>query len=151
MIEINNTTRQKINLARTKNIVENFLRVYKKSKKEVSLAIVGPERMRRLNNDYRGQDATTDVLSFGSERGGGKNKEKNKEEGKYLGEVIININETKKASKYLEVFGRKKSAEYIFYFLLVHGLLHLIGYSDEKEGERLKMLNEGEKFLKEYI
>ena len=147
MIEINNTTRQKINLARTKNIVENFLRVYKKSKKEVSLAIVGPERMRRLNNDYRGKDATTDVLSFGSERGNAKNKEKNN----YLGEVIININETKKASKYLEVFGRKKSAEYIFYFLLVHGLLHLVGYRDEKESERLKMLSEGEKFLNEYI
>ena len=145
MVEINNVTKAKINSARTIKLVEKFLRVYKKPTNEVSIALVGTTRMRRLNNDYRGIDKTTDVLSFSAEiqnSRAGRGEIKN-----YLGEVIINIAETKKANKYLEVFGVKKSADYIFYFLLIHGLLHLIGYTDEKEADRLKMLSLGQKFL----
>lgn len=134
MLEINNTTKQKINLNKTKKIVEDWLIKNRKKNWEVSLAIVGPARMKSLNSIYRGQDKTTDVLSFTD-----------------LREIIINIEEVKKANKYLEVFGEKKSAEYIFYFLLVHGLLHLIGYEDDEEIDRQKMLSEGEKFLHAYF
>ncbi len=134
MLEINNTTKQKINLNKTKKIVEDWLIKNKKKNWEVSLAIVGSARMKSLNNIYRGINKTTDVLSFTD-----------------LREIIINIEEVKKASKYLEVFGEKKSAEYIFYFLLVHGLLHLIGYEDDKENDRLKMMSLGEKFLNAYF
>lgn len=141
MVEINNTTKQKINLSKTKKIVAEWLRLNKKSNWNVSLAIIGAARMRKLNYNYRGIDKPTDVLSFTS-----TTKEK-----KYLGEVIINIEEVSKASKYLEVFGFKKTAEYIFYFLLIHGLLHLIGHEDERESDRQKMLRLGEKFLTRYF
>lgn len=144
MIEINNTTKQKINSAKIKKLVENFLMVYKKTGFEVSIAVIGAARMQKLNNDYRGINKPTDVLSFSGDKNDGRQK-------KYLGEVIINIEEVKKAGKYLEVFGLKKSADYIFYFLLVHGLLHLVGYNDEKENERLKMLSLGEGFLEEWL
>lgn len=144
MIEINNTTKQKINPAKIKRLVEAFLDVYKKTGFEVSLAIIGSARMQKLNNDYRGIDKPTDVLSFSGDK-------KDASQKKYLGEVIINIEEVKKAGKYLEVFGLKKSADYIFYFLLVHGLLHLVGYNDEKEADRLKMLSLGEGFLEEWL
>lgn len=150
MIEVNNTTKYKINLARTKKIVEAFLHEYKQKNKEVSLALVGSRRMKKLNNDYRGVNKTTDVLSFGAELAGGKKNASGGKE-KYLGEVIINTDEVKKANKYLEVFGFKKSAEYIFYFLLIHGLLHLMGFNDEKEVERLKMIRRGEEFLEEHL
>jgi len=146
MIEINNTTKQKINLAKTKKIVEAWLKANKKGSWEVSLAVVGSSRMKRLNEDYRGIAKTTDVLSFVGER-----IDNIEPDAKYLGEVIINIEEVKKASKYLEVFGKKKSAEYIFYFLLIHGLLHLIGHEDDEEVDRQRMLVLGDKFLKKYF
>ena len=142
MLEINNTTKRKINSLKTKKIVEAWLRENQKSAWSVSLAIVGSRRMRRLNNDYRGIDKTTDVLSF-SATGNGLND-------KYLGEIVINIDEVDKANKYLEVFSLKKPAEYIFHFLLVHGLLHLIGYNDEREVDRQKMLLLGEEFLQTF-
>lgn len=142
MLEINNTTKRKINSTKTKRIVEAWLRENRKSAWSVSLAIVGSCRMRRLNNDYRGIDKTTDVLSF-SATGNGLDD-------KYLGEIVINIDEVDKANKYLEVFSLKKPAEYIFHFLLVHGLLHLIGYNDEKEVDRQKMLLFGEEFLRTF-
>lgn len=138
MLEINNRTKQKINQAKTKRLAEEFLREYKQKNKEVSLALLGATAIRRLNNDYRGINKATDVLSFNGT-------------GNYLGEVVINMEEVRRADKYLEVFGLKKSAEYIFYFLLIHGLLHLVGFNDEKETERLKMIKRGEEFLERYL
>ena len=152
MLAINNTTRQKINLKKTRVIAEEFLRAYKKSDWEVSLAIVGDTAMRRLNRDYRGQDKTTDVLSFSVS--------------KNSGEIIINIQEAKRVKKYEEMLaelgidrvcaGRRgsliaQSQDYIFYFLLVHGLLHLLGYNDETDQERRRMLKKGKEFLEFYF
>lgn len=141
MVEINNTTAQKINSRKTKEIIENFLSYYHKASWDVSMAIVGPKKIQKLNDDYRGINRPTDVLSFAGDGSVPK----------YLGEIVINIEETKKANKYLDVFGTKKPADYIFYFLLVHGLLHLIGYEDDKEVDRQKMLILGEKFLHKFL
>jgi len=144
MLGINNTTKQKINTRQLHKLAELFLKVYKKPSALVSLAIVGPARMRQLNKTYRNIDKTTDVLSFSSSVD------------KYLGEVIININESQKISKYREMLlelgvdlGHNQTAtrNYIFNFLFVHGLLHLIGYNDENEKDRLQMLGLGKKFL----
>jgi len=41
----------------------------------------------------------------------------------------------------------KKNQQYLFYFLLVHGLLHLVGYNDSSKRERHEMLYQGKKFL----
>lgn len=141
MVEINNTTAQKINTRKTKEIIENFLSYYHKTNWDVSIAIVGPKKIQKLNDDYRGINRPTDVLSFAGDGSVPK----------YLGEIVINIEEIKKANKYLDVFGTKKSADYIFYFLLVHGLLHLIGYEDDREIDRQKMLILGEKFLHKFL
>jgi len=139
MIEINNTTRQKIDKKKITRVAARFFRVYKKNGAEVSLAVVGAARIRQLNKKYRKIDKATDVLSFPSGEKSG--------EGKYLGEVIINIQETKNPSRYEDVFWEKRSASYIFYFLLVHGLLHLVGYDDKTDKDHLAMLKRGEKFL----
>jgi len=152
MLEVNNTTKQKINLRQLHKLAELFLKVHKKPSALVSLAIVGPTKMRQLNKIYRGLDKTTDVLSFiaHSSQPTSLNRDK------YLGEVIININESQKISKYramlLELgvdLGRSQIAvrNYIFNFLFVHGLLHLLAYNDEKEKDRLQMLGLGKKFL----
>lgn len=142
MLEINNTTGQKINLAKTKKIVDAWLISNKKKGWIVSLGIVGAKKMQSLNNNYRGINKSTDVLSFSGSV--------DKLVDKYLGEVIINIEEVKKATKYLDVFGLKKSPDYIFNFLLIHGLLHLIGYNDREEVDRQEMLLLGEEFLAKF-
>lgn len=141
MVEINNTTAQKINLKKTTGLVNDFLRANHKNNWEVSVAVVGAKKMQKLNDDYRGLNRPTDVLSFSGDGSVPK----------FLGEIVINIDEVKKANKYLEVFGVKKPADYIFYFLLVHGLLHLVGYEDDREIDRQKMLILGEKFLQKSL
>ena len=153
MLEINNTTKQKINLKKTAALAEDFLRVYKKAGGEVSLAIVGDARMRSLNYQYRGIDKATDVLSFVNSNLGGGPAKKLKNSDQYLGEIVINIQEARRGKKYQEMLRElgmasgQISADYIFYFLLIHGLLHLLGYDDQTVKGRQKMLKRGQDFL----
>jgi len=144
MVAINNTTKQKINLKKIETIMERFLSAYHKTGWEVSLAIVGPARIKRLNREYRGIDRPTDVLSFGA-------GQSLRPAPKYLGEVVINIMDTQKPGKYRQVFTKPPRPDYLFYFLLVHGLLHLVGYDDAKEAERQRMLELGRNFLKKVL
>jgi len=99
--------------------------------------------MKSLNRDFRGIDKTTDVLSFPVENNISG-------EDSLLGEIFINVNEAKRTDKYIELFGAKKPFKYIFYFLFVHGLLHLIGYDDKTEKERQVMIALGEKFMNSF-
>ncbi|MFA5000448.1 MAG: rRNA maturation RNase YbeY [Patescibacteria group bacterium] len=160
MLSINNTTKQAINSQKIQALAGKFWRVYKLADREVSLALVGPAAIRRLNRKYRGIDKATDVLSFPAGPIRGENT-------KYLGEIIINLTETKKLSKYREMFEeigmeefavlscqsdlsqKKRHAieNYLFYFLLVHGLLHLLGYDDRNEKSSKEMLKIGQSFL----
>lgn len=136
MIEINNTIKNKINLKKTQDLAESFLKFYKRKNWSLSLALIGSKKMRSLNNDYRGIDKTTDVLSFAGDN-----------EDKYLGEVIINVDEVKRVTRYLEIFEKAPKSEYLFYFIFVHGLLHLVGYDDMTEKGRVEMVDLGKKFL----
>jgi probable rRNA maturation factor len=149
-VEINNATRQKVNTRKIRQMTEYFLRVYRKTGREVSLAIVGAAAIRRLNKRYRGIDKATDVLSFPANPADGKGRHANK----FWGEIIINIQEAKKVGHYREMLAEigeqeraDRPADYIFYFLLIHGLLHLAGYNDKTDKERRAMLVRGKKFL----
>jgi probable rRNA maturation factor len=147
MIEIVNTTRHKINKKKIIVLSEAFLHKFKKSEVDVSIAVVGDERIKVLNKQYRGINKTTDVLSFAGAEW----------EGNLLGEVIINPNELKRLTKYKEIINfvglsyppknLKKTEEYLFYFILIHGLLHLVGYDDCEEEDRQQMLKLGRDFL----
>ncbi|MFH1575388.1 MAG: rRNA maturation RNase YbeY [Candidatus Nealsonbacteria bacterium] len=63
MIEVNNLTKLKIDKGFLKKVAENVL-ASEKSDKGLSIAIVGPEEIQRLNKKYRKKDKPTDVLSF---------------------------------------------------------------------------------------
>jgi probable rRNA maturation factor len=129
MIEINNTTKFKINEKLLKKISEKFLASRRLVKKDVSLALIGDAKMRQLNFKYRQKDKTTDVLSFSGED-------------VFLGEILINPAQIKRQAK-----ENKNSFQAELIFILVHGLLHLVGYNDETEKERLKMIKIGEEFI----
>jgi len=161
MIAINNTTRQAVSLARTKKVVAAFLRIYKKFDYEVSIAIISAAAMKKLNSRYRGIDKTTDVLSFapasglsfGSAASPATSRKAFRRGEKYLGEVIINPAALKKTAAYKDIVSRSGQARSnptpttIFYFVLVHGLLHLLGRRDDTEKGRQEMLAEAKKFL----
>lgn len=129
-IEINNQTRQKIDLKLIKTITAGFLKQYKSENRELSIALVGDRVIRRLNREYRGLDKVTDVLSFSGEEN-------------YFGEIIIDYAQIKRQAK---KFSPSPQAEFIF--ILVHGLLHLAGYDDKDEKGKKEMERLGREFIK---
>jgi probable rRNA maturation factor len=101
---------------------------------EVGVVLADAETVQNLNRLYRGQDEPTDVLSFAT-----KESEAFIEapgEAPSLGEVIVclPVAEAQAASRGQPVAGQVAH-------LLVHGLLHLLGYdhdASEAESERMQ-------------
>ena len=94
----------------------------------MGVALIGDQAMRRLNQQFRGKDQATDVLSF-PEAPPGTNLEVSP--GLRLGEVAIALGV---ASRQARRFGHSLDTE--LRVLALHGLLHLLGYDhDTDQGE----------------
>lgn len=129
MIEINNKTRSKINMSLVRATAGNFLKYYKIKNKNLSIAFIGDKVMARLNQQYRKHKRPTDILSFAGN-------------GADLGEIIIDYVQIKRqAKKYSKTINQE------LIFILTHGLLHLLGYDDETEKDRQKMIALSEEFI----
>lgn len=97
---------------------------------ELSVVLCDDAFIRPLNRDYRGKDAPTDVLSFAMQEG-----EAVREDDPVLGDLVISA-ET--AARQAAERGHPIEAE--LRVLLVHGLLHLLGYDHERgEAEAAEM------------
>lgn len=96
---------------------------------EVSVSFVDNEQMQALNKEYRGKDASTDVLSFPSSDEGGR-FEVNSETGAFmLGDIAISVS---KVYEQAQQFGHSVQRE--FAYLTTHAALHLLGYDHEAGG-----------------
>jgi probable rRNA maturation factor len=85
-------------------------------------------RLQELNRNYLGIDAPTDVLSFPA-------SETDPETGaRYLGDILISI---PRAEEQAQSGGHPLEAE--LQLLVVHGVLHLLGYDHAETGEKAKM------------
>jgi probable rRNA maturation factor len=89
----------------------------------MAVTFVGDRKMRRLNRDYRGIDAPTDVLSFVYGNPG------------ELGDVVIS---TATAARQAESLGVPFDVE--LRQLVIHGTLHLAGYDHETDNGEMKRL-----------
>ena len=104
---------------------------------ELGLFIATGERVKQLNRDYLGRDELTDVLAFSAreEVGGGHPPFVPPPDGVlHLGEVIISYSQAvKQAEEY------KHSVKEEILILIIHGVLHLLGYEHDKPELELKM------------
>lgn len=100
---------------------------------EVDVVIADAETVRDLNRRFRGQDEPTDVLSFAAAEG--EAFVAAPDEPPALGEVIVCL---PVAEEQANLSGRPVAGEIAH--LVVHGLLHVLGYDHEepREGERMK-------------
>jgi len=168
MLEIHNFTQNEIDEKFFQRVAEVVLKIVDKEKPalnllkgktEISLAIVGNGRIRKLNRMYRGKNRVTDVLAFGDKSvlpylaKAFPRLQKSQEiefieppdEIKRLGEVILCYPQAKKQAKRLGHSLEKELA-----LLLIHGILHLLDYEHEKKGKEAEEMKEmEEKILKQ--
>ncbi|WPX95953.1 rRNA maturation RNase YbeY [Candidatus Bandiella euplotis] len=112
---------------------------------EVSLLLANDEHLHDLNKQYRNKDETTNVLSFPFTDASTDELAHMAESGKqlFLGDVAISYERVAQESLQQE----KPFIEY-FTYILLHGVLHLLGYDHVKEDEAKLMEKTETKIMK---
>ncbi len=95
---------------------------------EVSVAIASDALVRRLNRDFRGIDATTDVLSFPAQHDPHVPEPGLPPQHRLLGDIVIAAGVARRQAREA---GHSLQAE--LKVLCLHGLLHLLGYDHESD------------------
>ena len=89
---------------------------------ELSIAFVGDESMRELNRKFRRKNKTTDVLTFAGDA-------------PLLGEIVISIDQARR-----QAAGEKHSLATEIRYLILHGILHALGYDHETDNGEMNAL-----------
>jgi len=97
------------------------------SEAEISLLLTDDQEVQSLNREYRGVDRPTDVLSFSLQEGEGAGVFP-----EALGDIVVSMDRT-----LLQAEEKKWPLELELEFLILHGLLHLLGF-DHGEAEQAR-------------
>ncbi len=90
--------------------------------KDFTVAFVSDRKMRELNNNFRGKNLTTDVLSFTFEA------DKFETENDILSDIAISLEQAERQAQ-----DNKSDLETEIKQLILHGILHLCGYDHETD------------------
>ena len=96
--------------------------------REASVVLADDALLRSLNRRYRGCDAATNVLSFPFQPGPGA------EQGGYLGDVVLAAETIAREAADLAL-----APDQHLQHLVVHGLLHLLGFDHATDGDAAVM------------
>lgn len=99
--------------------VEDLVRELAAEADSFTVRFTGDPEIRRLNREYRGKDAATDVLSFPGE---------STVEGRHLGDVVISVPAARRQAR-----EAGHATEREIRCLVLHGLLHCMGYDHETD------------------
>jgi probable rRNA maturation factor len=141
----NKQTKIKIQRSKILNTVLKLLKIMDCANKELSITFVDDNTIKQLNKHYLKRDRSTNVLSFSLQEGeyGNINPD-------ILGDIVISTETAQRDA----IKGNLSLSEEID-FLIIHGLLHLLGFNHEnttkaqtskmqlKERELFGILNSG--------
>lgn len=116
---------------------ERLLALLALSEAELSIVLCDDAFIQPLNRDFRGKDMPTDVLSFSQREG-----EEADPDDPVLGDVIISVQTATR-----QAAGRGYGTDKELRVLLVHGLLHLLGYDHIEPDEAREMQTEERRLL----
>jgi probable rRNA maturation factor len=103
---------------------------------ELSILLVSDRVIRRLNREWRGRDRPTDVLSFAQHEGPAAAP------APLLGDVVISVATAKRQARERGETLRGASER-----LLIHGVLHLLGYDHERSVAAARRMRRRERLL----
>ena len=106
--------------------VEELVRELAPEADSFAVRFTDDEEIRRTNREYRDRDEATDVLSFPGE---------STVEGRHLGDVLISVPTARRQAR-----RRGHPAEREIRRLLLHGVLHCLGYDHETDDGTMERL-----------
>jgi probable rRNA maturation factor len=118
---INNQRKIKIERQIFQHFAESaVLHISEAENKSFNVAFVSDRKMREFNNDFRGKNATTDVLSFPFEA------DEFEPDAEFLGDIVISVEQAAKQAAENDLTLETEIKQ-----LILHGVLHLCGYDHE--------------------
>jgi len=119
MIELENFTNYEVDKSFLKKIVKSVLKKEGEEEFHMSVNFVDSSEIRKINKEYRKKDEATDVLSFDWQDG--------------FGEILISPDQLDE-----ENFEEETAR------VLIHGVLHVLGYEhSKKDGKKMKEKENG--------
>ena len=102
--------------------VRRVLRAAGAEEEELSIAFVDDDAMRELNRRFRRKSKTTDVLTFSGDA-------------PLLGEIVISLDQARR-----QAAAEKHSLATEVRYLILHGILHAMGYDHETDNGEMNAL-----------
>ncbi len=129
---------------RLRALTEQILLKLKRPDVELGLVLLNDRQIRYLNGKYRGKDSPTDVLSFPLNNGASFRGPLSPPV--LLGDVVISVETARRQARekdqnLYEQVGR----------LLVHGILHLLGFDHEKARDARRMWRKERELIKDLL
>ena len=124
-----------------KKAAERILASLRISGYELSVLLLDNKGIRAVNKKYLNRNRPTNVISFSLTEGEFGNINPH-----VLGDVVISV---EKALEQAETRGTSLEEELTF--LLIHGILHLVGYDHEKKGSEREKMRKKEKEVYRFI
>ena len=121
-------------------VSKQVLSELKQADSQLSVLVCTDAFIRPLNKSYRNKDKPTDVLSFSQREG-----DFGFAEDSILGDVIVSLDTAKR-----QAIEKQHSLEKEMCILLIHGILHLLGY-DHIEDQEAEIMEAKERELLDQI
>ncbi|MDT8444549.1 MAG: rRNA maturation RNase YbeY [Desulfuromonadales bacterium] len=118
----NRQTKRRIRKIPLRKVARKILSVSACPDAQLSILIVDDDMIQEINRDYLGKDRPTNVISFAMQEGEGGGVQPD-----LLGDVVISAETAAR-----DADDAQTSFESELYFLLLHGILHLLGYDHER-------------------
>jgi len=133
-----------VDLARVRRSLKRLLKELGVNDSEVSLLLVDDDQIREINKNYLQRDRPTNVISFAMTEG-----EFGDVHPEILGDIILSVETAARDAIACDIDFMDEVE-----FLLIHGLLHLLGYNHEnvenQEAEKMKKLERELFFLRRH-
>ncbi len=127
MVNLYNLTERSFDKVSLKKLAKKVLKEENTKRGNVDIILVDRKKIKELNSKYRDEDKETDVLSFLEKETRGDFVDPSNEK---LGEIVICPEVAKDLKR-----------------VLVHGLLHLLGYNHQEKEEAEIMEKKNKKYL----
>jgi len=121
----------KINKRKIKFLAKTVLIREGVSQAEVNIILVDDNYIIKLNREFLNKNATTDVISFNLE---------DEPDAQLEGEIYANLEQIKRQSNDYQFTFRNE-----LYRVIIHGLIHLVGFDDQTIEEK-KIMTEKEDY-----
>lgn len=118
---------------RVYNWIKKVVYLHKKKLGDLTIVLCSDDFLLEMNKEHLQHDYYTDIITF----------DLSEEEDEIAGELYISLDRVKENAGHF-----KSNVEKELYRVMIHGVLHLIGFDDQTEAQQEEMRNEENKMMK---